>query len=237
MIARVAEAQGAPLSQVARAESADAPAQGDAFLYTPLPSPTGSAVRGQRGDWELALQPPLIGDYQRHNAACAAATATLLRERGYAIPDAAIEQGIREARLPGRLQVVAESPRVVLDGAHNPDAAAVLARAVPRLFKYQRLILVLGMLTPHEPADTLRHLLPLADSAVFTPIDNPRTHTAETLLQSAQAWIASKPTRAPRTLLVAAHPQDAFQRALSLAEPDDLVLITGSFYLVGAWQG
>ena len=49
--------------------------------------------------------------------------------------------------------------------------------------------------------------------------------------------IASKPTRAPRTLLVAANPQDAFQRALSLAEPDDLVLITGSFYLVGAWQG
>jgi len=237
MIAQVAAARGAPLSQVARAESADAPAQGDAFVYTPLPSPTDSAVRVRRGDWEIALQPALIGDYQRHNAACAAATATLLRARGYAIPDTAIEQGIREARLPGRLQVVAESPRVVLDGAHNPDAAAVLARALPRLFKYQRLILVLGMLTPHEPADTLRHLLPLADSAVFTPIDNPRTHTAETLLQSAQAWIASKPTRAPRTLLIAANPQDAFQRALSLAEPDDLVLITGSFYLVGAWQG
>jgi len=235
MIARVAEAQGAPLYRVIRAEP-DGGAPADDFVYTPLPSPTDSAVRVRRGDWELALQPALIGDYQRHNAACAAATATLLRERGYAIPDAAIEQGIREARLPGRLQVVAESPRVVLDGAHNPDAAAVLARAVPRLFKYQRLILVLGMLTPHEPADTLRHLLPLADSAVFTPIDNPRTHTAETLLQSAQAWIASKPTRAPRTLLVAAHPQDAFQRALSLAEPDDLVLITGSFYLVGAWN-
>lgn len=237
MIAQVAATKGAPLYRVVRAEPADAPAPSDAFVYTPLPSPTDSAVRVRRGDWELALQPALIGDYQRHNAACAAAAAvTLLRTRGYAIPDAAIEQGIREARLPGRLQVVAESPRVVLDGAHNPDAAAVLARAVPRLFKYQRLILVLGMLTPHEPADTLRHLLPLADSAVFTPIDNPRTHAAETLLQSAQEWIASKPTRAPRTLLIAANPQDAFQRALSLAEPDDLVLITGSFYLVGAWN-
>jgi dihydrofolate synthase/folylpolyglutamate synthase len=132
--------------------------------------------------------------------------------------------------------VVAESPRVVLDGAHNPDAAAMLARAVPRLFKYQRLILVLGMLTPHEPADTLRHLLPLTDIAVFTPIDHPRTHTVETLLRSAQEWIAREPTRAPRTLLVAASPQDAFQRALSLARPDDLVLVTGSFYLVGAWN-
>ncbi len=237
MIAQVAAAQNAPLYRVVRAESSDAPRDSDdCFVYTPLPSPTDSATRVRRGGWELAVQPALIGDYQRHNAACAVAAATLLRERGYAIPDTAIEQGIREARMPGRLQVVAESPRVVLDGAHNPDAAAVLAQSLPRLFKYQRLILVLGMLTPHEPADTLRHLLPLADTVVFTPIEHPRSHKAETLLESAQAWMASKPTRAPRTLLTAAHPQEAFQRALSLADADDLVLITGSFYLVGAWQ-
>lgn len=238
MIAQVAAQRGVPLYRVLPADGEDAPYEaGESFYYTPLPAPTDSAVRVRRGDWEVALQPALIGDYQRHNAACATAAATLLRTQGYAIPDAAIEQGIREARLPGRLQVVAESPRVVLDGAHNPDAAAALARSIPRLFKYQRLILVLGMLTPHEPMDTLRYLLPLADAALFTPIDSPRTHTAETLLQHAQAWLASKPTCTPRTLLTAAHPQEAFQRALSLAEPDDLVLITGSFYLVGAWQG
>ncbi|BCW97108.1 MAG: folylpolyglutamate synthase/dihydrofolate synthase family protein [Fimbriimonadales bacterium] len=236
MIAQVAAAQRAPLYCVMRAESSDVPRDAE-FSYTPLPSPTDSAVRVRRGVWELAVQPALIGDYQRHNAACAVAAATLLRERGYTIPDTAIEQGIHEARLPGRLQMVAESPRVVLDGAHNPDAAAVLAQSLPRLFKYQRLILVLGMLTPHEPADTLRHLLPLADAVVFTPIEHPRSHKAETLLESAQAWMASKPTRAPRTLLVAARPQEAFQRAISLADADDLVLITGSFYLVGAWQG
>ncbi|MGQ9657567.1 MAG: bifunctional folylpolyglutamate synthase/dihydrofolate synthase [Fimbriimonadales bacterium] len=243
MIAQVAARRNAPLVQVLPADWADTPREVGAqlnsaptFHYTPLPSPTDSAVRVRQGDWELALQPALIGDYQRHNAACATAAAAVLRTQGYAIPDTAIEQGLREARLPGRLQVVAESPRVVLDGAHNPDAAAVLARSIPRLFKYRRLILVLGMLTPHEPMDTLRHLLPLADAALFTPIDNPRTHTAETLLQHAQAWLASKPTRTPRTLLTAAHPQEAFQQAISLAEPDDLVLITGSFYLVGAWQ-
>lgn len=238
MIAQVAARRGVPLYQVLPADWADAPREsGETFLYTPLPSPTDSAVRVRQGDWELALQPALIGDYQRHNAACATAAAALLRAQGYAIPDTAIEQGLREARMPARLQVVAESPRVVLDGAHNPDAAAALARSIPRLFKYQRLILVLGMLTPHEPMDTLRHLLPLADAALFTPIDSPRTHAAETLLQHAQAWLASNPTPTPRTLLTAAHPQEAFQRALSLAEPDDLVLITGSFYLVGAWQG
>jgi dihydrofolate synthase/folylpolyglutamate synthase len=177
-----------------------------------------------------------MGDYQRHNTACAVAAATLLRERGYPIADAAIEQGIREARLPGRLQVVSENPRVVLDGAHNPDAAAVLAKALPRLFKYQRLILVFGMLTPHEPLETLEHLLPLTDITIFTAIDHPRTHSPETLLQAAHQWLDAKPRRTPRLTLTASSPQQAFEQALAIAEIDDLVLVTGSFYLVGQWR-
>lgn len=245
MIAQVAQAQHAPLYQVVRGTRTTVPealqpvvqqAQ-DVFYYRSLPSPTDSAVRVRRGNWELALQPYLIGDYQRHNTTCAVAAACLLRERGYRISDTAMEQGVSAARIPGRLQIVGESPRVVLDGAHNPDAAAVLARALPRLFKYRRLILVFGMLTPHEPLDTLCHLLPLADIAIFTPIpSNPRTHTAETLLQCAQKWLEAKPRRSPRTLLAAADPQQAFEHALTLAEIDDLVLVTGSFYLVGEWR-
>lgn len=243
MIAQVAAAQGAPLYQVvSSAEYGGTPCAGQValpegvFVYTPLPSPTDSAVRVRYGEWELALQPYLIGDYQRHNTACAVATAVLLRKRGYAVPDSAIEQGVSAARLPGRLQVVADSPRVVLDGAHNPDAAEVLAKALPRLFKYRRLILVFGMLTPHEPLDTLKHLLPLADIVIFTPIPHPRSHTTETLRRSAQAWLDAKPHRVPRLTLEAANPQQAFERALALAEVDDLVLITGSFYLVGEWK-
>ncbi|MDW8106709.1 MAG: cyanophycin synthetase, partial [Armatimonadota bacterium] len=244
MIAQVARAQGAPLYQVLRETETPLPEPlqqavheaAGVFLYTPLPSPTDSAVRVRYGSWELALQPYLIGDYQRHNTACAVAAALLLRERGYTISEAAIERGVSEARIPGRLQIVSESPKVVLDGAHNPDAAAVLAHALPRLFKYRRLIMVFGMLTPHEPADTLRHLLPIADVVVFTPVSNSRTHSAETLMQSAQAWLAAKPHRAPRTLLAATDPQHAFELALALADIDDLVLITGSFYLVGEWR-
>jgi len=236
MLAQVAARRCAPLYSVARAEFDDSHISEFTFLYSPLPSPTDSAVRVRRGEWEIALQPALIGNYQRHNVACATTAAVLLRARGYTIPDSAIERGVSKARLPGRLQVVAESPRVVLDGAHNPDAAAVLAKSLPRLFKYRRLILVFGMLTPHEPGDTLRHLLPLTHTVIFTPMEHPRAHTPASLLQSAQAWQAGKSARAPRTLLTASSPKDAFQRALELADADDLVLITGSFHLVGAWR-
>ncbi|MCX7994029.1 MAG: bifunctional folylpolyglutamate synthase/dihydrofolate synthase [Fimbriimonadales bacterium] len=240
MIEQVAAVQSAPLYRVQR--STDSPFYDehlgtDGFLYTPLPSPTDSAVRVRQGEWELALQPYLIGDYQRHNTACAVAAAVLLRERGYTIPDAAIERGVQQARLPGRLQVVAESPRMVLDGAHNPDAAAVLAKALPRLFKYRRLILVFGMLTPHEPLDTLKHLLPLTDVAIFTGLSNPRAHTAETLQRSAQQWLETHPRRTPLVLFTAANPHQAFEQALALADVDDLILVTGSFYLVGEWKG
>lgn len=246
MITQVAAAQNAPLYSVlprgtdipVRADiGLDSPVQATSpFFYIPLPSPTDSAVRVQYGEWEIALQPYLIGDYQRHNTACAVAAAVLLRARGYSIPDEAIERGVREARLPGRLQVVAELPRVVLDGAHNPDAAAVLAKALPRLFKYRRLILVFGMLTPHEPQDTLKHLLPLADVVVFTKIANPRTHTAQALLQSAQRWLEANPRRTLPTLLATETPQQAFEQARAIADVDDLILVTGSFYLVGEWK-
>lgn len=239
MIAQVASAQGAPLYIVAR--STDIPVRAEAlaratFEYTPLPSPTDSAVRVRRDAWELALQPCLIGDYQRHNTACAVAAASVLRERGYRIPDAAIEQGVRTARLPGRLQVVSESPRVVLDGAHNPDAAAVLANALPRLFKYRQLILVIGMLAPHEPLATLKHLLPITDIAIFTAIDNPRAHAPAVLLEAAQHWQSAKPHRTLRLTLTADSPEQAFDQALAIANMDDLILVTGSFYLIGEWR-
>ncbi|OYT70009.1 MAG: bifunctional protein FolC [Armatimonadetes bacterium JP3_11] len=236
MIAQVAAARHASLYPVLPDETDIPLGATQPFFYSSLPSPTDSAVRVRHGEWEIALQPYLIGDYQRHNTACAVATAVLLRERGYSISDEAIERGVREARLPGRLQIVAESPRVVLDGAHNPDAAAALAKALPRLFKYRRLILVFGMLTPHEPQDTLQHLLPLADVVVFTTIPNPRAHTAQDLLQSAQQWLEANPRRTMPTLFATENPQQAFEQARAIADVDDLILVTGSFYLVGEWK-
>ncbi|GIV04577.1 MAG: folylpolyglutamate synthase [Fimbriimonadales bacterium] len=236
MIAQVAAARRAPLYPVLL-HGVDLPIRAmQPFFYSPLPSPTDSAVRVQHGKWEIALQPYLIGDYQRHNTACAVATAVLLRERGYSISDEAIERGVREARLPGRLQVVAESPRVVLDGAHNPDAAAALAKALPRLFKYRRLILVFGMLAPHEPQDTLKHLLPLADGVIFTTIASPRAYTAQALLQKARQWLEANPRRTMPTLFATENPQQAFEQARAISDVDDLILVTGSLYLVGEWE-
>lgn len=232
MARRVAQTQRVSLVEVApEGEASDLPA----LLYTPLPSPRDSSVRLRFASWELDAHPQLIGDHQRHNVACAVGAALQLRQQGYAIPDRAIQAGVQHAQLPGRLQVVGDTPKVVLDGAHNPDAARALALSLPRVFKYQRMIIVFGMLRPHEPSEVLRHLLPLAEIAIFTRAPSERAYPPEHLLECAQRWLQETQGKLPVRMEAAETPALAFQSALELAAPDDLVLITGSFYLVGAY--
>ncbi len=200
------------------------------LLYQPLPSPRDSALKVCAGDWNLELHPSLLGDYQRHNTACAVGAILCLRERGYPIPDEAIAQGVASVKMPGRLQVVRERPLVVLDGAHNPDASQALAKTLPNLFSFRQLLVVFGMLRPHEPAPVLEPLLPLTSELILTQIPNMRAYDPETLLGVARQLRPDLPT------LTCHEPHLAFSTALAHAQPEDLVLITGSFYLVGLWQ-
>jgi dihydrofolate synthase/folylpolyglutamate synthase len=177
-----------------------------------------------------------MGSYQRHNVACAVGAALCLREQGYEVSDAAIERGVARAWLPGRMQVVGHSPTIVLDGAHNPDAAEAVARTLPQVFKYRRLVLVFGMLHPHEPQEVLQHLLPMAEVVIFTRAPSERAYAPTELLACAQRWQQQTGNRYPLEMEVRESPQDAFERAQQLAGSDDLILVTGSFYLVGAWR-
>jgi dihydrofolate synthase/folylpolyglutamate synthase len=252
MVEAVAQRRAAPLLQVLPSSGEGEPTSGSlclqgepnggghqtghALFYLPLPSPTDSAVRVCRGRWSLDLHPRLMGSYQRHNVACAVGAVLCLREQGYEVSDEAIERGVARAWLPGRMQVVGHSPTVVLDGAHNPDAAAALAHTLRRVFQYRRLVLVFGMLRPHEPQEVLRSLLPMAEVVIFTRAPSERAYAPTELLACAQRWQQQTGNRYPLEMGVCELPQDAFERAQQLAGMDDLILVTGSFYLVGAWR-
>jgi len=242
MVELIARRRAAPLLQVLPGESSPTPSPwqgrelGDALFYLPLPSPTDSAVRVCRQRWSLDLHPRLMGGYQRHNVACAVGAVLCLREQGYEVSDGAIERGVAHAWLPGRMQVVGHSPTIVLDGAHNPDAAEALVRTLPQVFKYRRLVLVFGMLHPHEPQAVLQHLLPLAEVAIFTRAPSERAYAPAELLACAQRWQQQTGNHYPLEMEVCESPQDAFERARCHADIDDLILVTGSFYLVGAWH-
>ncbi len=168
----------------------------------------------------------LLGRHQCSNAAVATAAVEALRHaHRVEVPESAIRIGLEHATMPGRMQIVRRSPVLLLDGAHNVDAARCLAQAVSETFRYRRLILVLGMTRGHVAQGVVDTLAPLASHIIFTQPDDPRGRPAAELPESATVSL-------PPYEIVPRVPE-AVERAMSMAKSEDIVLVTGSFYVVG----
>jgi dihydrofolate synthase / folylpolyglutamate synthase len=161
----------------------------------------------------------LPAGYQRTNFLVAATAARV--HLGRLDPRLAAEVGAR-VQVPGRLQQVAESPRTIYDGAHNPSGMEALAAALP---SERPLIAVVSILDDKDAAGMLRALLPHAAGAVFTRARHPRALPPATLASLA-AQLGGPPSE------IVADPRAAVARARALAGPDGAVLATGSIYLV-----
>jgi dihydrofolate synthase / folylpolyglutamate synthase len=167
----------------------------------------------------------LRGSWQWVNAACAVgAVEAIAQDKGFEVNEEAIREGLAKAYLPGRMEVVQERPTVVMDGAHNAMAAEALAGEVRR-FAYRSLLLVVGVATGHDPRGILAALGPLADRVFATQPTWIKGLPAAEIAAIARDYCASVETITP--------PIAAARAALSEAGPEDLVLITGSFYVVG----
>lgn len=166
----------------------------------------------------------LPGSFQAANAATAIAiTRAFDPER---VTDESIDGGLETARFPGRMETVQRTPLVLLDGAHNPEKVASLARNLDTLYPRRRTILVFGALESKNYRDMLDSLLPRADVLIAT---------APKVLAKPSTTASEVAALAPPSLATEAFddPLAAVGRAIELAAPDDLVLVTGSLYLVG----
>ncbi len=174
------------------------------------------------------LSCPLQGRFQLDNIACALALIELARERGFVVPEPAVRSGLQHVAWEGRLDMVGESPAIMVDGAHNPAAAAVLAEYLADWRRGRpgaRVSLIVGMMRDKHPRAFLAPLLPQVDTLILTQADLPRASTGpelHTLLHDC----------AP-SALVAATPADALALAKRFATPSDLICVTGSLMLVG----
>ncbi len=172
---------------------------------------------------------PLHGAHQGDNAVLALAAAEAFFDRG--LDDTVVAEGFAEVRVQGRFEVLNRSPLVILDGAHNPDGAAAAARVMEEEFATEgRRVLVMGMLAGREPEQMLRNFrADRFDLVVACTPSSPRALPADDL-----AAIATG-------LGIAAVAAPSVEAGLDLAlrdcGPGDLVLVTGSFYLVGAARG
>lgn len=178
------------------------------------------SVRGP-GFEHVDLDLPLVGDYQPANASLAVAAAHALD----LVSDDAVRRGLANARWPGRLQVIANHPRVILDGGHNPAAMTKAGATLRRLIGTERLVILFAMLSERDPVRLMaavRSLEPAA--AVFTEPASAAGHAvASDLLAATYGGGAEAVVPAVAGL----------ERARQLAGTDGNVLVCGSLYLVG----
>ncbi len=172
-----------------------------------------------------SLRLQLRGRHQVINAACALGAVELRGRRGLRVGDRGIEEGLENCRWPGRLEVLRESPAVVIDGAHNPAGASVLAKTLVEDFTFRRLILVFGVLGDKDYRGMLTRLLPVADHIIVTRPKEERALSPDVPAR----WVRA----AGRRPEVIEDSGEAMERALGLAGRGDLICVTGSLYLVG----
>ncbi|HUP69469.1 MAG TPA: Mur ligase family protein [Acidimicrobiales bacterium] len=169
---------------------------------------------------------PVHGAHQADNAAVALAAAEAFF--GRPLPTDAVEVAFAGLRLPGRMEVVSRQPLVLLDGAHNPAGARAAAATLAEEFEASTSrILVLGMLAPRDPAEMLE-ALDVAGTRLVVAVAPP----------SPRAVLAAEVAAAAGSLGVRAEVAGSVAEALALARAEaadtDMVLVTGSLYLVGA---
>ncbi len=178
---------------------------------------------------EIAAAPP-APIFQQHNFALARVAAeAYLADAGIAVREEAVREAALAADVPGRMQVVADDPLTVLDGAHNPDAARALVESLPALLEGRPLAIVMGVLEDKDAASMLAALLPLCARAWFTAPPSSRALSPAALQSLARQQGFEQAACEP-------HPRRTLEQARewARAQPGNTaVLATGSIYLVG----
>ncbi len=179
------------------------------------------AVRGLHATYEdLVL--PLHGEHAARSVAAAVVALEAFLERE--LDEDRVQSAVAAATSPGRLEVVARHPLIVLDGAHNPAAADALAAALRETFAWDRLHLVLSVFSNKDLGGIVEHVAPLADVGYATRNESPRARSPEEVAEALTA--NGVVTRLVPTV------REALEAARAAASPDDLILITGSLYTV-----
>ncbi|WP_341888264.1 bifunctional tetrahydrofolate synthase/dihydrofolate synthase [Variovorax sp. YR752] len=197
------------------------------------------SIGGDRQQWNWAgrerrynglAYPALRGANQLLNAAGVLAAFEALRGV-LPITAQAVRNGFALVELPGRFQIVAGQPTLVLDVAHNPHSVAALAQNLDQMGFYPRTHAVFGAMRDKDLAAILARMAPLVDRWHFTDLPLPRAASAEELSAAHAALAAKGP--GPVTVQRHASPAQALAAALGEADPADRIVVFGSFYTVG----
>ena len=173
------------------------------------------------------LPVPLLGEHQALNCGLALALLDQLKGQGMKIDDAAAIEGLAGVYLPGRMEMIKEQPRVLVDGAHNAASMRALMRAIGQHIPYDSMVMVFGCAGDKDIEGMMAEIATGADKVIFTQASgNPRAAKPKDL-----AAVYEETTG--RVGQIAENFGEALRVAHSAVSREDLICVCGSFCLVG----
>lgn len=195
-----------------------------------LAGTTGWDLHTPRGTWSGLPVPALAGAFQTDNAATACALLLGVQDM-LPVSREAVVTGLSSVRVPGRLERIAGAVEHLLDVAHNPDAAAVLATHLRATRTAGRTLLVLGVLADKDAAGIARVLLPQVDETHAAGLGGPRGRSGTDLAALLRASVPGAQVTAHADV------PSAHRAALQAARAGDRIVVCGSFLVVGEVRG
>ncbi|OPX23216.1 MAG: hypothetical protein B1H04_03955 [Planctomycetales bacterium 4484_123] len=172
------------------------------------------------------LPVPLMGEHQALNCGLALALLDQLKAQGLEIDDHAAIQGLARVSLPGRMEILVRSPRILVDGAHNAASVEALMRAIGQYIPYDSMVVIFACAADKDIDGMLAEITRGADKVIFTRYDSPRCARPEELAERYEEISG-------RVGQVAEDLTQAIRVANNAVSREDIICITGSFYLVG----
>jgi len=179
--------------------------------------------RGSRDIKEIELS--LAGAHQARNSSAAIQTALLLNGTKFNMGDGDIRNGLKNVKIAGRLEIVAERPTILLDIAHNCNGALALAKAVKENFKYKKLCLIVGILKDKDIGGIVSILAPIADKIFIVRPNSERAAEPDMIFSKAKKYLSD--------IHIVEDVGDAIREALLSVSEEDLICVTGSAVTVG----
>ena len=173
-----------------------------------------------------ALELPLLGDHQLHNAAVVLGVIDTLQEKGWKITEDHVREGLKTVSWPGRFDIMRNDPLFIIDGGHNPQCIEALVKNIQDYLAGKKVIVLTGVLADKDYADMYKPVMPLVQEFVCITPPNPRKLDAQLLA----AYLTEAGTTATACDSVVA----GVETAIKKAGKDGVVLCFGSLYSIGA---
>ena len=174
---------------------------------------------------DICLQ--LLGSYQVSNTITTLMTIESLKLQGYHISKEMVFKGLKNAKWPGRMEVIQQTPTIIIDGAHNEESATAFVKALSSIKKDAKVFMLISILKDKDYKRILDIIMPFAHTIIVTQSANNRALPAKTLYDQVKMRDSSLQVILEEDLRI------AYDKGRQLLRPDDILCCLGSLYLVG----